>query len=91
MDPLLRGRGGEVDSLDQQKFWRIMSSCHLFSLCAHSTSAGAKLKRELLCQHLYLGLPGVMIKQLSAGTNIAWGRMHKGDDLDDGVLMPKLS
>ncbi len=31
------------------------------------------------------------MKQLSAGTSIAWRRMCKGDDLVDGVLMPKLS
>ena len=90
MDPLLRGGGG-VDSSDQQKFWRIMSSCHLFALCALSSSLGAKLKKELLRQYLYLGLPGGLMKQLSTGTSIAWRRMCKGDDLDDGVLMPKLS
>jgi hypothetical protein len=85
------GGGGEVDSSDQQKFWRIMSSRHLFALCEHSSSAGAKLKKELLRQYLHLGLPGVLTKQLSAGASIAWGRMCRGDDLDDGVLMPKLS
>jgi hypothetical protein len=84
------GGGGEADSSDQQKFWRIMSSCHLFASCAHSSSAGAKLKKELLRQYLYLGLPGVLTKQLSTGACIAWGRMCKGDDLDDRVLMPKI-
>jgi hypothetical protein len=82
--------GGEVNSSNQEKFWRIMSSCQLFALFAHSSSAGAKLKKELLRQYLYLGLPGVLTKQLSAGASIAWGRMCKGDDLDE-VLMPKLS
>jgi hypothetical protein len=83
------GGGGEVDSFNQQKFWRIMSSHHLFASCAYSSSLGAKLKKELLCQYLYLGLRGVLTKQLSAGASIAWGRMCKGDDLDDVVLMPK--
>ncbi len=83
--------GGEVDSSDQRKFWRIMNSRHLSASCAHSSSAGAKLKKELFCQYLYLGLPGVLTKQLIAGTRIAWGRMSEGDDLDDRVLMPKLS
>jgi hypothetical protein len=68
-----------------------MSSHHIFALCSHSSSAGAKLKIELLCQYLYLGLPGILTKQLSAGASIAWGKMCKGDDFDDGVLMPKLS
>ncbi len=68
-----------------------MSSRHLFASCAHSRSAEAKLKKELLRQYLYLGLPGVLTKQLFAGASIAWGRMCEGDDLDEGVLMPKLS
>ncbi len=83
--------GGEVDSSNQQKFWRIMSSCQIFALFAHSCSAGAKPKKELLCQYLYLDFPGVLAKQLFAGASIAWARMYKGDGLDAGVLMPKLS
>jgi hypothetical protein len=65
------GGGGEVDSSDEQKFWRIMCSRHLFASCAHSSSAGAKLQKELLRQYLYLGLPGVLTKQLSDGASIA--------------------
>jgi hypothetical protein len=68
-----------------------MSSRHLCASRAHSSSVRAKLKKELLCQALYLRLLGGLTKQLSAGTSIAWGRMCKGDDLDDSVLMPKVS
>jgi hypothetical protein len=85
------GEGGEVDSSNQQKFWWIVSSCHLCALCAHSSSAGAKLKKELLRQSFYLSHPGGLIKQLSALTSIAWRRICKGDDLNDSVLMPKVS
>jgi hypothetical protein len=68
-----------------------MSSCHLLPRMHTLAFAGAKLKKELLRQYLYLGLPGGLTKQLCAETSIAWGRVCKGGDLDDGVLMPKLS
>jgi hypothetical protein len=71
------GEGGEVDSSDQQKFWRIMSSCHLFASCAHSSSAGAKPKKELLCQSLYLGLPGVNTDEAA----LSWSQYCMGENV----------
>ncbi len=55
------------------EFWRNMNSRHFFSSYAHSSSGGAKPKKELLCQYLYLGLPGGLTKQLCNWTSIAWG------------------
>jgi len=62
-----------------------------FTACAHSSSVYTNLNKLLLRQSLYLGPPVGLTKHLSAGTNIACGRVCKGDDLDDGLLMPKLS
>jgi hypothetical protein len=45
----------------------------------------------LLCQSLYLGLPVGLTKHLCAGAGIALGRVCKGIDLEDGLLMPILS
>ena len=62
-----------------------------FTACAHSSSVYTNLNKLPLRQSLYLGLPVGLTKHLSAGTNIACRRVCKGDDLDDGLLMPKLS
>ncbi len=69
-----------------KKIWRNMTLVlpH-FTACAHSSSVYTNLNKLPLRQSLYLGL------HLSAGTKIACGRVCKGDDLDDGLLMPKLS
>ena len=61
------------------------------SASAHSSTRYSKLNKSPLRQSLYLGLPEGLTMPLSAGTSIASGRVCKGDDLDDGVLMPKLS
>ena len=58
---------------------------------AHSSTRYSKLNKSPLRQSLYLGLPEGLTKLLSPGTTMASGRVCKGDDLDDGVLMPKLS
>ena len=42
-----------------------------------------------LRQSLYLGVPVGLTKHLCAGTSIAPGRVCKGVDLEDGLLMPK--
>jgi hypothetical protein len=44
-----------------------------------------------LRQFLYLGLPVGLTKHLCSGTSIACRRMCKGDDLEDGLLVPNLS
>ncbi len=68
-----------------------MSSRPKFLCAAHSSAAYTKWNKLLLRQYLYLGLPVVLTKHLSAGTSIALGRVCKGIDLEDGLLMPKLS
>ncbi len=76
------GGGGEVNSSNQQKFLRIMSSRHLFSSCAHSSSAGAKLERELLCPRttVYpLGFPATLF--LSTVLRTLRGLMHGVENL----------
>ncbi len=60
------------------------------SASAHSSTRYSKLSKSPLRQSLYLGLPEGLTKPLSAGTTMASGRLCKGNDLDDGVLMPKL-
>jgi hypothetical protein len=59
---------------------------HILCLCRTNT----KLILGTL-QYLYLGLSDVLTKHLCAGTSIASGRVCRGDNLDDGLLMPKLS
>ena len=68
-----------------------MSARRSFSTCAHSSTAYTYQNKLPLRQSLYLGVPVGLTKHLCAGTCIACRRMCKGDDLDDGLLMPKLS
>ena len=63
----------------------------IFLSATHSSTNYTKLNKSPLCQYLSLGLSEVLTKHLIAGTSIASGRMCKGHDLDDGLLMPKLS
>ena len=56
----------------------------IFLSATHSSTNYTKL-------YLSLGLSEVLTKHLIAGTSIASGRMCKDHDLDDGLLMPKLS
>ncbi len=63
----------------------------IFLSATHSSTKYTKLNKSPLRQYLSLGLSEVLTKHLIAGTSIASGRMCKGDDLDDGLLMPKLS
>ena len=58
-----------------------------WAILAHTSSGGAALHNEQLHQYLYLGLPGVLTKHLCLGTSIARGRMCKGDDWGDRLLM----
>ncbi len=74
-----------------KKIWRNMTLVPHFTACAHSSSVYTDLNKLPLRQSLYLGLPVGLMKHLSAGTNIACGRVYKGDGLEDGLLMPKLS
>jgi hypothetical protein len=62
-----------------------------FLSATHSSTNYTKLNKSPLRQYLSLGLSEVLTKHLIAGTSIASGRMCKGDDLDDRLLMPKLS
>ena len=68
-----------------------MSARRSFSTCAHSSTAYTYQNKLPLRQSLYLGVPVGLTKHLCAGTCIACRRMCKGYDLDDGLLMPKLS
>ena len=70
----------------------ILRGGHFFATFARCSSMGSTLPKKLLCQNLCLcvGLPEVLTKHLSSGTSIASGRMCKGGDLDDGLLMTKL-
>ena len=62
-----------------------------FLCVAHSSAAYTKWNKLPLHQYLYLGLPVILTKHLSAGSSIASGRVCKGIDLKDRLLMPKLS
>jgi hypothetical protein len=73
------------------KIWRNMTPVPNFTTCAHSSSVYTNLNKLPLRQSLYLGLPVGLTKYLCTGTNIACGRVCKGDDLEDRLLMPKLS
>jgi hypothetical protein len=57
----------------------------------HSSNVYTYQNKLPLRQSLYLGLPVGLTKHLCAGTIIACRRMCKGDDLEDGLLMPNLS
>ncbi len=61
-------------------------------LCAALSSWVYKRQNKLpLRQSLFLGLPVGLTKHLCAGASIASGRVCKGIDLEDGLLMPILS
>jgi hypothetical protein len=47
-----------------------------------------KWNKSPLRQSLYLGLPVGLTKHFCAGTRISCGRVCKGDDLEDRLLMP---
>ena len=70
-----------------------MSTRRSFSMCAHSSTVYTNLNKSPLRQSLYLGLPVGLTKtkHLSPRTSIACRRMCKSNDLEDGLLMPKLS
>ncbi len=85
------GGGRRLTAQGMKKIWRNMTLVPHFTACAHSSSVYTNLNKLLLHQSLYLGLPVGLTKHLSAGTNIACGRVCKGDGLEDGLLMPKLS
>ncbi len=70
---------------------RNMSTCRSFSTYAHSSTAYTYQNKLPLRQSLYLGLPVGLMKHLCAGARIASGRVCKGIDLEDGLLMPILS
>jgi hypothetical protein len=83
MDPLLWGRGEDIDGIRHKKLWR-----NLPLVPAHSSSVNTKWNKSPLRQSLNLGLPVGLTKHLCAGTSIACGRVCKGDDLEDRLLMP---
>jgi hypothetical protein len=67
-------------------------SSHPSFLCASHSSWVYKRQNKLpLRQSLYLGLPVGLTKHLCSGASIALGRVCKGIDLEDGLLMPILS
>jgi hypothetical protein len=68
-----------------------MSSCPNFLCVAHSSWVYKRQNKLPLCQSLYLGLPVGLTKHLCAGASIASGRVCKGINLEDGLLMPILS
>ena len=74
-------------ALSMKNYGGICAHVMFWATLAHSSSRGATLHKEQLHQYLYLGLPGVLTKHLCPGTSIAWGRMCKGGDWDDRLLM----
>ncbi len=81
MDPLLWGRGEDIDGTRHKKLWRNMALVPPWALYAHSSSVYTKWNKSPLCQSLYLGLPVGLMKHLCT-------RVCKGDNLEDRLLMP---
>ncbi len=70
---------------------RNMSTRRSFSTYAHSSTVYTYQNKLPLRQSLYLGLPVGLTKHICAGASIALGRVCKGIDLEDGLLIPILS
>jgi hypothetical protein len=68
-----------------------MTSRPSFLCAAHSSWVYKRQNKLPLRQSLYLGLPVGLMKHLCVGASIASGRVCKGVDLEDGLLMRILS
>jgi hypothetical protein len=69
-----------------------LSTCRSFTYSSVHTLALCTLTRTNCCfVSLSMGLPVGPTKHLCARTRIVCRRICKGDDLEDGLLMPNLS